>query len=344
MKKRLELGLPLIQIGSLESIPEAQQPEYEKAMVAAAREAGSLYLAEGDIPRAWSYLRAVGDTAPIAAAIEQTQACAASDDVISIAYQERVHPRRGFELILEKYGVCRAITAFEGYPSRQGREESLALLVRTLYRELVESLRWAIHQREGKAPESERIPELIAGRDWLFGQFDYYADPSHVSAVLRFSADAEDPEVLQQALEIAEYGQHLNEQFQYKGDPPFDKPCADYAVFFRALLHQDQDQAIAHFRQKMETADPERSGARPAEVLVELLARLGRYQEAIRISEEHLAEVSSAYLTCPNTRELCQLAGDFERLMATARRQGDLLSFAAGLLQQDGAPAGGRQS
>ncbi len=80
-------------------------------------------------------------------------------------------------------------------------------------------------------------------------------------------------------------------------------------IFLRALLGENEDEAVAHFRQKMEAADPERTGTRPAEVLVELLARLGRFPEGIRISEERLAEVSTAYLTCPNTRELCQMAG-----------------------------------
>ena len=342
MKKRLELGLPLIQLGSLDSVPEGARTDYEKAMVAVAREVGALYLAEGDIPRAWSYLRAVGDASPIAAALEQVQPADATEDIIGIAYQERVNPRRGFELVLEKYGICRAITAYESYPIPQGREASLERLVRTLHQEIVASVRWAIEQREGTAPESGGLLELIAGRDWLFGQYDYYADPSHVASVLRFCLDCEDPAVLRRAVEMAEYSQHLNEQFQYKGEPPFENPCVDYGIFLRALLGEVEDEAVAHFRQKMEAADPERTGTRPAEVLVELLARLGRFPEAIRISEERLAEVSTAYLTCPNTRELCQMAGDFAQLMETSRRQGDLLSFAAGLLQQqNGAvPAG----
>ena len=79
----------------------------------------------------------------------------------------------------------------------------------------------------------------------------------------------------------------------------------------------------------METADPERTGTRPAEVLI--TRRLGhRKRSDLR---KRLAGVIR-HLTCPNTRELCQMAGDFAHLMETSRRQGDLLSFAAGLLQQ----------
>src|SRR5690348_3498277 len=70
MQKRLELGREPIQMGSLEDIPEAVRPAYERAFLDAAREVGSLFLGDGDIARAWPYFRAIGDTAPIAEAIE----------------------------------------------------------------------------------------------------------------------------------------------------------------------------------------------------------------------------------------------------------------------------------
>src|SRR6476659_7489237 len=113
MQKRLELGLDPIQIGSLEDVPEAVRPAYERAFLDAAREVGSLFLADGDIARAWPYFRAIGDPAPIAAAIENTASGADLESVIAIAFQERVHPRKGFELILRQYGICRAITCFD---------------------------------------------------------------------------------------------------------------------------------------------------------------------------------------------------------------------------------------
>ncbi len=78
--------------------------------------------------------------------------------MIQIALEERANPRKGFELLLARFGICRAITYFEQYPDRDTREECIALLVRTLHRELVESLRRAITKQEGTAPLNKEFP------------------------------------------------------------------------------------------------------------------------------------------------------------------------------------------
>ena len=69
MRKRLELDLPLIQTESSSSFPEDRRSAYDDAMIEAAREVGHLYLAAGNIPAGYRYLRAIGETAPVAAAI-----------------------------------------------------------------------------------------------------------------------------------------------------------------------------------------------------------------------------------------------------------------------------------
>jgi hypothetical protein len=61
--------------------------------------------------------------------------------------------------------------------------------------------------------------------------------------------------------------------------------------------------------------------------LVGLLVRVKRYQEAMQISSEHLSGVAPSQLGCPTAFQLCQLAGDSERLKELARERGDLLSF-----------------
>src|SRR5437773_4329513 len=68
MQKRHALGLPLVQIGSIDDVPEDKRAAYEQAFSEAARETGSLFLADGQIPRAWPYFRAIGDSVPVAAA------------------------------------------------------------------------------------------------------------------------------------------------------------------------------------------------------------------------------------------------------------------------------------
>jgi hypothetical protein len=333
MMKRHELELPLIAVGPLDDLPEDARRAYEECFVQAAREAGSLFLADGNIEAAWPYFRAIGEREPIAAAIEQLQPREGLDRVIEIAFYERVNVRKGLELILANYGLCRAITCFMQYPDGKGREECLGLLVRTLHRDLVRNLKWAIAQREGREPEVESVPALIAGRDWLFDDHRYYIDTSHLVSVLQFSLEATERETLELALEFTEYGPHLSSLYQHRLDPPFENVYLDHAVYLRAALGDDVDAAVAHFREKLTQTDATQSGSGPAQVVVRLLARLGRYAEAIEVSLEHLREVDPAQLSCPSVLQLCQLAGDHKLLMKLAKERGDLLNFAAGAFQ-----------
>lgn len=327
MQKRHELGLPLIQTDSAAGWPEATRRAYDEGLVAAAREVGGLFLACGDLARAWPYFRAIGESAPIAEAIDRAVAGEGIEPVIEIAFHERVNPRKGFELILQHHGICRAITSFEQYPSPEGREECARLLIRTLHSELLASLKRTIAQQEGQAPETSNAAELIAGRDWLFGEYSYYVDTSHLASCIRISLELNDRETLGLALDLTEYGKHLSPQFSFRGEPPFEDSYRDHAVYIRALMGDDVDAAIAHFRAKIGGEDP-----LPAEVLVALLARLKRYPEAIEIAREQLREIPPSQLSCPSVMQLCQMAGDYEQLARLAREQGDLLSFAAGLM------------
>jgi hypothetical protein len=336
MNKRRQLGLPLIATGSLEDIPSETQSQLHEAYVAAAREVGGLFLSDGDIPAAWPYFRASGDPEPVAAAIEKETAREGIEPIIDIAFNEGVHPYKGFQLIMAQYGLCRAITVLEQYPHRKGREDCVDLLVRSLHVEVLESLRRTIAENEGKAPESRSILELISTRDWLFGEWAYYVDTSHLISTIRLSADLKDREMLKLAVELTEYGKRLSHHFHYRGDPPFENIYADYGIYLRALLGEDVDGAIAHFRGKIEESDPGQAGSGPAEVLVGLLARLGRFREAIELSIERLPEAGPDQLSCPSLIQLCQLAGDFEQLRRLARERGDLLNFTAAMLQ--GAP------
>jgi hypothetical protein len=338
MEKRLELGLPLIQLGAIDTLPEPARAQYESGVREAAREAGALFLAEGDIARAWPYFRAVGDRETVASAIEQAEPNEQIDALIDIALGERVHPPKGLELVIAQHGICRAITYFEQFPDLDRREECLILLVRTLHSELVANLKSAIVQREGRAPTGNSIPELMAGRAWLFGEFDAYVDTSHVINVVRFALDLpnqdlQDQEAIRLALELCEYGAHLSPQFKMRGEPPFEDIYTDHAIYLHALLGEGMEGAIEHFKAKIVAQDDPMRAIQSAQVLVGLLVRRERYQEAIQISIQHLSSVDPTQLACPTLFQLCQLAGDSERLKELARAQGDLLSFAAGAIQ-----------
>ena len=334
MQSRHALGLPLVLNERLEDLPEEKRAAHERAYLEAAREVGGLFLADGDIPRAWPYFRAIGESAPVAASIDRLAPQENQEAVIEIALHERVHPRKGFELILANYGICRAITFFDQYPDRKTREDCIRLLVRTLHHDLVAALKRTIERNETAIQETHSIPELISGRDWLFGEYDYYVDTSHLVSILRFSLDLTDRETLSQAVELAEYGKHLSAMFAFRGDPPFEDGFLDHGIYLRALLGENVEEAIAHFRSKIAMSSPDVAGTVPAQTLVLLLARLERYPEAIDASLEYLAATDQNQLLCPSIFQLCQMAGDYGRLQSLARERGDLLHFAAASLSR----------
>ena len=267
------------------------------------------------------------------AAIERTEEHENMAAIIEIAYQEQIHPRKGFELILKHYGICRAISSVFQYPTREGRQDCIGLLLRSLHRDLLSNLKRVIAQKEEVAPETGSISDLIAGRAWLFEDNCYYIDTSHVVSVMQYGLELDDRELLGLALELAEYGSQLGEMFQRCGNPPFET-FVDYSVYFRTVLGKDVEAGIGHFRRKVAECDPNEYGTVPAQVLVGLLSRLERYAEAIALSLEHLKDVDPNQQACPSVLQLCQWAGDFEQLRKIATDQGDVLSFTAGLLQE----------
>ena len=333
MKKRLELGLPLIQDGTPPDLPSEQEEAYHEASLEAAREVGELFLKDQEIERAWPYFRAIGDPAPVAAAIEKVDSSEDIDRIVEIAFYEGANPIKGFELILSRHGICRAITSYGHYPRAPGREESARLLIRTLYRELASNLKRTIGEQEGQAPESDTISDLISGRDWLFEGSRYYIDTSHVTSVVQIGRDLEDRETLEMILQLSEYGRRLAPMFQYKGEPPFEDIFQDHRIYVGALLGRDAETAIAHFRGKLADPDPEGLPDPAAQALVTLLVHLQRYSEAIQVSVDYLSDADPEHLSCPSTMQLCQLAGDFEQLGSQARRKDDLLSYIAARLQ-----------
>jgi hypothetical protein len=365
LKARHELGMPLVQEGNLAEIEEPLRSEYEARYVEAIRTVGARLLGAGDIAGAWPYYRAIGETEPVAGALEAYRPAEEDERlgaVIDVAFNQGAHPRRGFELILESYGTCSAITAFQHLgPDEANRRACAERLVGRLHEDLVASLRAEIAQRgQPLPPEGTPIPDLIAGRPWLFAEDAYHIDLSHLGSVVRIALLAQDRDALEQAVGLAEYGRHLSPRHRMDGEPPFEDHYEDHAVYLRALIGGDADReaAIAHFRGKLapETsgddavADGEGGGefdggrggpmeTYPAQILVGLLLRLGRLDEAIDVAAEHLAGLPDSALTCPSVAQLCQRAGQPGRLARIARAHGDLVRYAAAILQA-GAGAG----
>ncbi len=336
MKKRKELGLPLIQTEPFRDLDKSVGSCYEQATIEAAKEVGGLFLAAGDVQRAWSYFRAIDEKEPVREAIDgfvAEEECETLDGVIEVAYHEQVHPKKGFELILKHYGICRAITNFSQYPADEGRADCAHLLAETLSSELAANLKYAIEQQEGAVPETGDPAELVRGREWLFEGNAYYIDTSHVSSLVQMTHSIKRPATLELLLGLTAYGKLLSDVYQFPGNAPFENVFEDFGIYIGTVLGRDVDAGIDHFRRKIETCDPQTAGTAPAQALVNLLLRIQRPAAAIDVAVEHLKDADPQFLACPNVLQLCWIAGDYQRLAELARERNDLLSFAAATLQ-----------
>ena len=340
LKARHELGLPLIMSGPLASLPEPARTRYEEKYVAAIRLVGSRHLDAGDIPTAWAYYRAIAETEPVASAIRDFQPTENDERlgaVIEVAFNHGVSPERGFELIMEHYGTCPAITAFEQLPPHEAatRTACAGRLIRHLHRELTANIRSEIASRgQVLSPEESSIALLLEDRPWLFTDDGYHIDISHLAAVVRMSLLVPDRDVMALAVDLTEYGRRLSPRLVFDGPPPFEKIFEDHGIYLKALLGQDAGPAIAHFRGKLTAEnDGDTDSSLPAQTLVNLLLHAGRVDDAIDVASQHLAGIPEAALGCPGIAQLCLQAGQPHRLAHIARDQGDLVTFTAALLQ-----------
>ena len=340
LQARLELGLPLVQAGSLADIADPVRSQYEERYVEAIREVGKRLLDAGEIGGAWAYYRTIAEKEPVAAAIEAYEPL--EDDerigqVVEVAFNQGVHPRKGFGLILDHYGTCSAISAFEALPPDEATRVACAdRLVRRLHDDLTANLRAEIARRgQPLPPDGTPIGELIAGREWLFVDDSYHLDVSHLASTVRLTPLLSDPSTVALAVGLTDYGRNLSERHRYDGDPPFEDHYGDHGLYLRALLGQGVEEAIAHFRSKLADPDPGgRDEAIAAQVLVRLLVRLGRTEEAVELAAEHLAHLPDSALACPSISQLCQDLGRLDRLAEIARGRGDLVNYAAARLSQ----------
>jgi hypothetical protein len=180
------------------------------------------------------------------------------------------------------------------------------------------------------------IRQLIAGRDWLFGDDFYHIDLSHLSSVAQMSMHLTPCAELEMARELCEYGQRLSGRFVSGGDPPFEDQYRAIGLYLAILAGDNVEEGLDYFRQQAEQADPETVGTYPAQVLVNLLLRLDRAPEALAVARKYLAGSDNRQLSCPGIVELCQKVGDYRTLAEVAREQGDAVHFLAGLLAARG--------
>src|SRR6516164_191192 len=193
MRKRQQLGVSPIPTGPASELPESAHADYEEAIRQAGREVGQLFLKEGQLPQAWAYFRMLNEPDAVRQALEAHEPKEDEDlqTIVQIAFYEGVHPRKGFDWILNRFGLCNAITTLSSQELPHPpdvRQYCIEALVRALYAELRDRLTAEIERHDEKPPAEASAPpdtrgvirQLIAGRDWLFGDDFYHIDLSHL--------------------------------------------------------------------------------------------------------------------------------------------------------------------
>jgi len=353
MKKRYALGLPLQGTESISDLPPELQSEVEDYYIEVCRKIGDLFLKDGNISSAWPYFRAIDEPQGVKVALDAWKVEPESDDedqlnqldeIVDISLNQGANPVRGYDLVLENYGVCRAITIYEHQFPYKGEvlEQCGVMLTNRLYADLVENVRSDVRSRDEGEGDSETIDKadlrgLIEGRDWLFEGFGYHVDISHLQSVIRTASRLTESDALEKAVQMAEYGRNLGRDFQHPDPPPFEDFYNDHRIYLRALKGEGVDGAIRYFTQAAERYNPDEEGQHyPGEVLVYLLHRTQRHSEAIDAYLKWLKDLSSQLSLAPDLRTLCEIAGDYTKLLETARDKDDLLQFATGLVGGQG--------
>ena len=341
MQKKQDLGISLLRPTSFDDVPEEHRENFEKHYVDSARQVGHLLLEDSRLADAWVSFQTIREPEPVREVLDKVSMGGDFDDrteeLINVALYEGAHPVKGLELMLNTHGTCNTITTLDQQImqlSEEDRRSAAALLVNQIYGDLCHTLKHEISQRLPVATLGNSLRELITGeRDWLFSEGNYHIDVSHLNAVVRFarSLTATDPE-LALSIELAEYGTRLDPQFQYAGEAPFEDFYPAHKHFLSAVLDVNRDEAIAFFRSKLDTEPDAEDKQMIAYVLVDLLQRIDRTDEAIDLANEFLADVdeSSGF----SFAGLCLEAGRLDVLKEAARSRGDLVAWTAALLDE----------
>ena len=116
----------------------------------------------------------------------------------------------------------------------------------------------------------------------------------------------------------------LSQQFQYQGDEPFADMYPANALYFQALRGENIAEALVYFKNKAEMLDAQYHGYAPIETYIDLLARLGRHNDALAAAMKFGLGSIQPLGSAPPLVELASRCGDFSLLLAHCRQKEDL--------------------
>ena len=350
IQARVAIGLP--PVGTPGDVPVHLRDAFDARSLAACREAGWPLLEEGQIAAGWMYLRAAAEPAEVAARLAilarprlatahtNEEADRVLQETLGVVLWDAADPALGIEIVLATQGTCNAITTYEQAVSRlpaARQRPAAAALVAHLHRELVATLLRDLEVRGIPTPRPTTIPALLdaLGAD----EMGLHVDISHLQSVLRIARLCADEPTIRHAWELATYACRLPADLVYPGEPPFEQVGEASRLFYGSQIGIDVDRAVRFFRTAAVTAESE-AGSLPHDILVLLLARLGRPAEALHAAisrprdDRGMPSPLQAAAALPSLVDLAAASGEWELLRRACRDRGDEITFAATLVAE----------
>lgn len=340
MKKRIELGVSPFPTGPANELPPHTHEAYEDAIRTAGRHVGEQLLARNEYGKAWTFYRMLGEPEPVRAALERFTPGPDDDvyPVIEIAWQNGVLPQKGFDLVLDRHGICSAITMVSGSDlssNPQLRDYCVERLATALHAQLTERLTSDLAARGAPAPPGTPVSRLVELHPDLFAEDAYHIDTSHLSSVVQMSIHLSPGPALDRARELCAYGRKLSPNLQGHNDAPFEENYDDFLAYLNVLAGEGLEEGLARFAAKAAREAAE-GATYAAQVYVNLLLRANRPADALAAAKKYLLAEDDRNLICPGVSELARRAGDFSALAEAAKARNDAVGYLAGLIAAKG--------
>lgn len=341
MRIRNRVGVPLVPREDEPARPEDVERQLELGLLDACAEAGTMLIQDGRIAEGWMYLRPTADMQLAKKLLDRVEITDDNyDDMVQVLLHEGVDVGRGYQAVIDHQGTCNSITLYEQAIVGRSKADRIAASTRILihlYDELTAMVRNDIASKDGEPPagDEETLGQMIESRRWILEGGGYHLDTTHLAATVRVSVVLDDPELVQKAFELTQYGRKLNHQFQYPGEEPFVDFYPAHSTFFGVLLGQNVDAGLKHFERKARTVDVATHGTGAIETYIDLLDRVGRHGEAVQAAIELAPDDVPAQRVVPMMLQIAQRAKDagdgsaFDAILAFCKAKEDVLGYAA---------------
>ncbi|MCS6866616.1 MAG: hypothetical protein RMJ56_02805 [Gemmataceae bacterium] len=336
MKKRVELGVSPFPTGNAHELPPHTHEPYEEAIRQAARQIGRLLLERKDFTKAWAFFRMLGEPEPLREAL-QAYTPGPEEDIyplLEIVWQNGVLPEKGFDWVLERHGICSAITMVSSSDLSSNpalRDYCISRLAAALRDQLLERLRNDLTARGLPCPPEATIPQILDAHPELMADEAYHIDTSHLASVVQMSLQLPPGAGVNFARELCAYGRQLAPGLQGTNDPPFDENYDDFLAYLNVVAGENVEANLQRFAAKAEREAAE-GATFAAQVYVNLLLKAQRPAEALAAAKRFLLAEDDRQLICPSVHELARRAGDYETMAQAAQARRDPVGFLASLI------------